>query len=273
MYHLCEGGPSTYHLDTLLRTYHPTPTVESVVHSLYDHHGHHGIAYSMQGAYALPEYRMDSAMLSVIYGGKDASAVHYGRNDTPEEVHREYHFTPDLFLLPGKGGMFVGSAEDVREFVEEAFFRLFGEQFPEDIKISILDEERFTMLAPSTNTVGMSLNRRQQGLMSEIFVRHDTLGRVLLTIGHELGHVLTPTLENQHDEEAKAYAFSLLWMETIREHDIAGLQKALVEEIPAENGLHDIAFAFVQRMLRKGKKVSEIYTKIIAGFLPVSSVH
>ena len=85
----------------------------------------------------------------------------------------------------------------------------------------------------------------------------------MLTIGHELGHVLTKTLDNPQDEEAKAYAFSLAWMNVIREYDIAGLADAIVAERPAENGLHNVAFFFVERLIRQGKGVWEVYTGII----------
>ena len=118
-------------------------------------------------------------------------------------------------------------------------------------------------IAPHPGTIGLSINRGKDGLTSEIFVLNDTLARVLLTLGHELGHVLTQTLDNPHDEEAKAYAFSLVWMKAIKEHDIAGLSDAIVTERPAENGLHNVAFGFVERLLQTGKEVGEIYVELI----------
>jgi hypothetical protein len=116
---------------------------------------------------------------------------------TPQQ---EYLFQPDTFLKPGTGGKFVGKAEDVQEFVEEAFMKLFDQQFPDDIKVSVLNEKHFRRIAPHPSTIGVSFNRRKLGLLSEIFILNDSLGRVLLTIGHEIGHVLTPTLSNPHDE-------------------------------------------------------------------------
>jgi len=179
-------------------------------------------------------------------------------------IQPEYHFVPDNFLKPGKEGAFVGKAEEVREFVEEAFEKICHKQFPTNIKMSILGQEEFRKIAPSSGTIGLSLNRGQQGLLSEIFILNDTLGRVMLTIGHELGHVLTQTLGNAHDEEAKAYAFSLLWIKTIQEHDIAGLGEAIITEHPAENGLHNLAFRFVYQLLSQGKEIEEIYAEIVA---------
>lgn len=160
--------------------------------------------------------------------------------------------------------MFVGKAEEIREHIEQAFELMFHEAFPKDVKVSVLDEEKFRKLAPHPGTIGLSINRRTQGLMSEIFVKNDFLARVLLTVGHELGHVLTEQLTNAQDEEAKAYAFSLAWMRVIKENDIAGLKDAIVTERPAENGVHNIAFFFVEKLMNRGKRVWDIYGALIS---------
>ena len=187
-------------------------------------------------------------------------------------VQAEYHFVPDHFLKPEKESVFVGKAEEVREFVEEAFEKIFQQPFPHNIKMSILNQEEFRKMAPSPNVIGLSLNRGQDGLLSEIFVLNDTLGRVLLTVGHELGHVLTKTLSSPHDEEAKAYAFSLVWMQAIKEYDIAHLGEAIIVERPAENGLHNVSFSFVHNLLAQGKEVGEIYQEIVNQQLTLLSI-
>ncbi len=179
--------------------------------------------------------------------------------------HQEYHFTPDLFLKPGKEGKFVGKAEDIKEFIEDAFEKVFHIPFPIDIKISVCDLAQFRKIAPHPSTIGLSINRRKEGLLSEIFVLNDSLARVMLTIGHELGHVLTQTLDNPHDEEAKAYAFSLVWMKAIREFDIAGLADAFVMENPAKNGLHNVAFQFVEKVRQQGVDVWGLYVGLLRG--------
>ena len=108
-------------------------------------------------------------------------------------------------------------------------------------------------------------------MLSEIFVKNDFLGRVLLTFGHELGHVLTQTLNHAQDEEAKAYAFSLAWMRLIKEHNIAGLKEAIVTERPAENGLHNVAFNFVEDLQKRGKGWWEIYQELVGRTVSVAS--
>lgn len=184
-------------------------------------------------------------------------------------IKPEYHFDPALFLRPGKEGGFVGKAEEVREFVETAFEKIFQASFPDDIKISVLPMEEFRKLAPQPGVIGLSLNRKKEGLLNEIFILNDSLARVMLTIGHELGHVLTETLNNPHDEEAKAYAFSLEWMRIIKKNDIASLGDAIVTERPAENGLHNVAFSFVEKMLLTGKQAWNVYLELVKGFLNV----
>lgn len=185
-------------------------------------------------------------------------------------IQPEYHFIPDDFLKPGQNSIFVGKAEEIKEYVEEAFEHIFNRPLPSDIKISILAHDTFRALAPAANTIGISINRSRQGLLSEIFILNDSLGRVMLTVGHELGHVLSPTLPNAHDEEAKAYAFSLLWMKIIKEKNIANLSAAIITERPAENGLHNVSFQFVQNLIREGGEEEEIYLQLAREKISVS---
>lgn len=175
----------------------------------------------------------------------------------------EYHFQPDNFLKPGKEGIFVGATEEIKEYIEDTFKLIFHKEFPKDIKISICNKDQFRKIAPHESTIGLSINRRKQNLLSEIFVLNDSLARVMLTIGHELGHVLTETLNNAHDEEAKAYAFSLAWIKTIKQHNIANLKEAIITESPAHNGLHNIAFSFVSKLIEQGKNAWETYQELI----------
>lgn len=199
------------------------------------------------------------------------NGLHYNILSDLLTVKPEYHFIPDHFLKPGKTGLFVSHAEEVKSFVEETFRLIFDREFPEDIKISVVDEHKFRILAPSPAVIGLSLNRSEHGLLSEIFVLHDSLNRVMLTIGHELGHVLTPPLENAHDEEAKAYAFSWLWMKTIKENNIADLGEIIVLNEPAENGLHDVAFKFVHNLIKEGKNTWEVYLQLVGKVISMSA--
>jgi len=180
-----------------------------------------------------------------------------------QKSHTEYHFIPDNFIRLGKEGVFIGDAEEIKPFIEEAFQRMFNLPFPNHINLSVLPETEFRKIAPHPGIIGLSLNRTRDRGISEIFVLRDALARVMLTIGHELGHVLTETLPDQHDEEAKAYAFSLAWMKTVKEYNIANLADALVLENPAHNGLHNVAFTFVQEILDAGREAWQLYLDLI----------
>ncbi len=198
---------------------------------------------------------------------QEQESYHFPSSNSPE-----LHFQPDHFLKPGMHGAFIGKAEEIEEFVEQAFQEMFQTSFPEDIKVRVLDDKEFQKLTPNANTLGLSINRRKHGLLSEIFVRNGPLARVLLTFGHELGHVLTPTLSNQHDEEAKAFAFSFAWMDIIKQHNIANLKDAFIEERPALNGLHDLACHFVQKIMRTKKTAWQVYKEIVQGLLSIKSL-
>ena len=197
----------------------------------------------------------------------------YGLQNLPYDFfkpQREYQFQPDLFLQPGKEGTFVGEASQIREFLVSAFEKLMQQSFPHDIKISVLEEKKFRKLAPHPGTLGLAINRSKLNLLSEIFVLQGSLGRVLLTIGHELGHVLTPTLDSAQDEEAKAYAFSLEWMRIIKENNIANLREAIVFDTPAQNGLHNVAFDFVSKLIKEGKRAWYVYVGLVKNVLSIA---
>ncbi len=228
--------------------------------------------YSSAAPIASPSYQI--SMSSFVPSIKPSQPAFYSGNSKSYlqnnnsfyqlfQPQQEYFFQPDNFLKPGKGTKFVGKAEEVKEFVEDAFEKIFNCPFPNDIKISVLNKKEFRKIAPSPATIGVSFNRSQQGLLSEIFVLNDTLGRTLLTVGHELGHVLSPTLDNPVDEEAKAYSFSFMWMEIIKRYNIANLGDAVILENPSLNGLHDVAFEFVMEQKNENNGWLEIYQQIL----------
>lgn len=238
------------------------------------------IAYSIQ---SFPTGQVYGASISSFPTSSPANFNYFSESERPgynapssvayslvTPAHTEYHFHPDEFLKPGKEGKFIGKAEEIKEFIVDAFEKIFHHHFPQNIFITVCNEQEFRKIAPHPGTIGVSLNRGKEGLISEIFVLNDSLARVMLTIGHELGHVLTETLDNPHDEEAKAYAFSLVWMNTIKEHDIAGLGSAIVTERPAENGLHNVAFRWVEKMLKMGKNAAHLYAQLIHKSLSMS---
>ncbi len=179
-------------------------------------------------------------------------------------------FSHESFLAKNRPQtQFVGDAAEIKELIEEAFAKTTGQPLPKDVVIRLCTKEELQRLHQSFGTweegiQGFSLNRKQTGNFSEIFVKKDFLDKTMLTLGHELGHVFTPPLPNVQDEEAKAFAFELAWMEAIREQDIGNLRACICADFsPAENGIHNVAFSWVLRVLEKGCDALSLYWELV----------
>ncbi|MBW2978238.1 hypothetical protein KY331_05310 [Candidatus Woesearchaeota archaeon] len=187
------------------------------------------------------------------------------------------HVTDDFLNLNRPKTVFVGDAAEIKEFVEEAFMLTTGKPFPDDVRIAVVSGEQLEKIHSKIGgnwdpgIQGFAINRKKFGLVSEIFVRKGELDKLMLTIGHELGHCLTKQLNSVRDEEAKAFAFSLAWMKTIKEHNIANLSTAIKLDRPAKNGVHNVALDFVLDLINKGRGALDIYFDLIKGFIEVNS--
>jgi hypothetical protein len=205
---------------------------------------------------------------AALYVPGSASAA-YLTNTQPQ-----HYFAVDSFLKPGTTSRFVGDAESIQNDIEAAFLATTGDVLPRDIQITVLNDAEFRKAhaahdgGSSQGVMGFSLNANGRGI-SRVFVRATALDHVMLTVGHEIGHVLTPTLRSEHDEEAKAFAFSLAWMNAIRRNNIAGIGSHILPE-PAQNGLHDRAFAFVQAVLDTGVSAWEAFLQLAKGALTIT---
>jgi hypothetical protein len=170
---------------------------------------------------------------------------------------------PDDFLDPRRPKVaFIGTASEIKAIAEEAFFKTTGMNFPDDIIVKVLPAKNFRK-----GLQGFAINRKEQGQISEVVIKEDTIDRVMVILGHELGHVMSKRLNSKRDEEAKAFAFSMAWIKAIKEHNIAGLSTAVCIDRPARNGIHDFAHGFVINMIQSGKKAIDIFKGLISGEL------
>jgi hypothetical protein len=226
------------------------------------------ISYMMADI-AVPQSR---AFYSGSSGNNDVyKSAGYGAG---RSVTRTYYSSPNAFLNPNRPKtVFVGHSNEIKEFVEEAFQLTTGRSFPDDIQISVLGEEELKKVHEqiggkwSSGIQGFAINRKHLGLISEIFIKKGELDQLMLTLGHELGHVLSKKLGSILDEEAKAFAFSIEWMKTIKQHNIANLSTAIQLDRPANNGIHDKALDFVLDLISKGKQAINVYFELIRGEL------
>ncbi len=194
-------------------------------------------------------------------------------------IHQNYYFDPEILLkTERKPAQFIADASEMKSFVEEAFEKLVNEKLPENIIIQLCSPEEMHRIHSSFGSwndgiMGFSLNGNSQGT-SHIFVRKGPLDKVMVILGHELGHVFTRTLENAQDEEAKAFAFCFAWVKTIKDHNIGNLGDAIdLEMTPAENNIHDVSFNFVQRKVAEGIKALELHWDLVRRYVSLVSWH
>ena len=62
-------------------------------------------------------------------------------------------------------------------------------------------------------------------------------------------------------KEAKAFAFSAAWMDTIKKNNIAGIGHS-INPNPAQNGLHNVAMDFVVKMVNAGKEALTVFVEL-----------
>ena len=206
---------------------------------------------------------------------KSAANYMMGKNKIQLYLNNKRYVSPDVFLSPTRPTTpIIENTAEVMPYIREAFERLTGETFPEEsMKIHVLDDKAFEKAHGGgrygPGIQGFALNRQGKGV-NEVFVRKNHLDKMMLTIGHEIGHVMNPTLPDNRDEEAKAFAFSIAWMDTIKKHNIAGIGNSVLPN-PARNGLHDVAYEYMIELIEQGKKnAMQLFKDIASGAVSIT---
>lgn len=196
------------------------------------------------------------------------------QNYFTNSAKQEYHAVDGFLKLYRPKTQFIAAAEEIEGLVRETFEKTTAEPFPDTIVVRVLEKEDMKVVHAATasnwsDTIqGFSLNTSP---VQQVFVKAGDLDKVMVVVGHEIGHVLTPSLANAHDEEAKAFAFECAWVEAIMKHNIGNLKNNFTLDLqPAQNGLHDIASTFVKNLVRKGKDALEMYKELAKRMLSVS---
>ncbi|MBD3248851.1 hypothetical protein GF336_02285 [Candidatus Woesearchaeota archaeon] len=218
---------------------------------------------------------------SMEYTGRDISEKFDAYKDDnyampmQKGVSITYRPAVDNFLADVRTNIFVGDAAEIKDIIYEAFERTTGLKFPRDVIVNIISEEKLKKIHSrfcgewTDGIQGFAINRKDTSRVSEVFVKKGELAKTMLTLGHELGHVLTGKLDKAVDEEAKAFAFSMAWMKAIKEENIGNLSTVIRLDKPAMNGLHNKALDFVLGMLRRGKEAFDVYLELVKRILEV----
>jgi hypothetical protein len=244
------AGPISNHYSTLESiAYHSAPADNSNINYLAEALPTHQPIFYQPQATSLDPYKQSTATLYHI------------QKTNPTNI--EYSFIPDDFLVPGRMKRFIDDAEEIEKEIKEAFQATTGFDIPPDIQITVCSPSKFKSMISQPGVRGFSINRKTQGLISEIFVLNSDLAHVMLTTGHEIGHVLSKPLKDKRLEEAKAFAFSKAWMKAIKKHNIGDLRDAIILDNPAPNGIHDVAHAFINKF--QDKDPLQLYWEIVRG--------
>lgn len=138
-----------------------------------------------------------------LYIGKRSSSAKYKNQEYLSIYSFEHPFTPQILLNSSRPKTrFIDNGEEIGAIVEETFELMMNEKLPESISISILPFDEFKALHSrfgswSNGILGFSINGQEK----KVFVRENNLDELMIVIGHEIGHVLTESLPNKHDEE------------------------------------------------------------------------
>jgi hypothetical protein len=213
-------------------------------------------------------YITHSAPRSIGYSPKKS----YSQQPTQQEY--QSMITSGMLSPRRPQAQFIGTAEQVQPFVEQTFELLTGNSFPDDIVIRICNDDELRKAhslhggAWTNGILGFAINRYPYP--SLIFIKQNQLDAMMLTIGHELGHVVAQRLGNPIDEEAKAFAFERAFAKTIIDNNIANLQSSFnVDFTPAGNGIHDRAFNFVHKLIKQGKSAISVFRGFARGTISV----
>lgn len=164
---------------------------------------------------------------------------------------------------------FVKSNDQILPLVQEAFEKVTNQELKDNFSLHILNKVEFKRAHEffngkySEGVMGFCINKNGKD-QNKIFIKEGELAQVLLTIGHEIGHIQSNSLD-PINEEAKAFAFTIAWMDAIKENNIGNLSDVIIPIRPANNGLHNVALDFVLDVMKLGKSAHTIFQDIITG--------
>ena len=221
------------------------------------------------------DYHVLTETTPMEYSGQQSKLRIYSNNnyESDNKPSKTYYFTPKMFLKPSRRETpIISTTEQVRELINETFLLMLKKELSQNISINVCTKEELKQMHSrfgswSDGIQGFAINSKK---LKQIFVKNNHLDELMLTIGHEIGHVYTSSLANSHDEEAKAFSFAMEWAKTIKSNNIGNLAENIKDDIdfqPARNGLHDLAFFFVKKLMNNGLKPMEIHNNLVKKYI------
>lgn len=201
--------------------------------------------------------------------GYSSIAIYTGTRPVFEDRVSAHSSATELFLRPFRPAcQFIDEARGIMDSVVSAFLECTGYEFPDDVVIRVCSPDEMTSRYEGWHpgVLGFAFNRLGFGI-SEIFLLKNQFDSLLVTAGHEIGHVLSFPAPSRVSEEAKAFAFEAAWLKALVEKDIGGLRGSINLGVfsPAINGVHDVAFGIVKSQILSGRSPLELYADLARG--------
>lgn len=219
---------------------------------------------------SLPQYKPQfSVYTSNQTNMYEETKTHYQSDKEDYEIN--FEDTSSFFLKDTNQPKFVGTISHLMDDIRHTLRMATNQELPFNLDIKICNEEELSKeYNQRTNNIWNQTIKgfATHGENKEIFVLADSLDKMMLTLGHEIGHILSPRLINTTTEEAKAFSFEIVWLQTIKIHNILNLAENIdLEKIgtPVANGVHDVAFRWINSFMMDGRSPKEIYNDIING--------
>lgn len=175
---------------------------------------------------------------------------------------------------------FCGSARKIGRYIRRAFEATLQAETEVDsgedgiawlnfwageIAVRVVDDlnhhyQKFHGKIPENPLVGFAV--REEPRRGLAFAKSGLLPKVLNSIGHEIGHLITDRLPESVDEEGKAYSFEFAWTYAISDKNIGGIRdvrKLLVAPDQKKHPNHHRAFNFVQPCIQQGFDPMKLY--------------
>lgn len=163
----------------------------------------------------------------------------------------------------------VVSFKQVEPLVRSAFSELAGRGIPDNINVFVFPYETLEMFYRKIGGKGKApaaTSFRRDGLDLAL-VEAGECARIMYGIGHEIGHLSTPTLQDRNKEELKARIFQELWLNELDNPKYNGMGRAsrkyLEDAVKSGDTEHVSAEEEILKMMGKSVDLRSAYYELV----------